>query len=67
MSFFEGSKSFLGRTGVFRSTGILPVGPTGILPGEYFLGRDTPGETPGCPTGKMPVLQRAVPQTREVL
>src|SRR5213592_578736 len=34
-----------------RSTDILSVGPAGILPAET----QQPGETPGCPTGKMPV------------
>ena len=36
-----------------RSTGILPVGPSGILPDA----NKRTGETPVRPTGKMPVLQ----------
>jgi phosphopentomutase len=40
-------------TALLRSTGILPVGTPGILPGE-----DTAGETPAGRTGKMPVLRR---------
>jgi hypothetical protein len=36
----------------------LAVGPAGILPAEENY---QPGETPGCPTGKMPVLQASAP------
>ena len=40
-----------------RSTGILPVGQTGVSPG--FLPDTVTGKIPVGPTGKMPVLQRA--------
>ena len=42
------------------STGVSPVGPLGILPGGSLFGAFrlvAPGETPGGPTGKMPVLR----------
>jgi hypothetical protein len=46
------------------STAILAVWPAGILSaigqtrrGEPAEKSDLPGETPGCPTGKMPVLR----------
>jgi SprT protein len=39
---------------VFRSTGILPVGPPGVSPGELIIG--PPGETPTCPTAETAVL-----------
>jgi len=39
-----------------RSTGILPVGQTGILP-VYGSTRAIGGKMPTGPTGKMPVLQ----------
>src|SRR4029077_53220 len=39
-----------------RSTAIPAVGPAGILPAEDKLNQ---GGTPGCPTGKMPVLRSA--------
>ena len=44
-----------------RSTGILPVGPPGVSPGEFCPQRDalfSPGETPGGPTGETPVLRK---------
>jgi glycosyltransferase 2 family protein len=48
-----------------RSTGVSPVGPGGILPAAAanlaFDGEQAaPGETPGVPTGKMPVLRLAL-------
>ncbi|HEV2804949.1 MAG TPA: carbamoyl-phosphate synthase large subunit [Chthoniobacterales bacterium] len=41
-----------------RSTGILPVGPIGVSPVDPEF---ETGETPVCPTGKMPVLQGTAP------
>ena len=43
-----------------RSTGILPVGTLGILPGVQNC--NSAGETPAGPTGKMPVLHHALTQ-----
>src|SRR5215470_4302183 len=39
-------------SGHTRSTAIMAVGPAGILPAQS---KTQPGETPRCPTGKMPV------------
>ena len=43
------------------STGILPVGPAGVPPGEMNIGvgiepEQSPGKMPGGPTGETPVL-----------
>src|SRR6266576_907326 len=40
-----------------RSTGILPVGPVGILPADCSRAVIKTGRMPVCPTGKMPALQ----------
>ncbi len=45
-----------------RSTAILAVGPAGILSADDT---ERPGETPGRPTGKMPVLRFSQPRRDE--
>src|SRR4051812_16072068 len=45
------------RRAAFRSTGILPVGPIGVSPVDRSKNG---GETPACPTGKMPVLRNRI-------
>ena len=46
------------------STGILPVGPPGVSPGEResaaLARNDSPGKMPGGPTGETPVLPQQV-------
>src|SRR5205823_758845 len=48
-----------------RSTGILPVGTSGVSPGESSGTEETPGKMPTVPTGETPVL-RMPPVLREV-
>src|SRR5881396_3541849 len=45
-----------------RGTDILSVGPVGVSPAES----QTPGETPGVPTGKMPVPRDLTPGDHDV-
>src|SRR2546421_9855221 len=52
--FFEGGSRAPSRDAI-RSTGILPVGQTGVAPVLYWR---IAGETPAGRTGKMPVLRQ---------
>ncbi len=65
MHFWGGPRSRHRFAAVRGSTGILPVGKPGILPGvsalrqPYF--KELPGKMPGVPTGGTPVLPLAHP------
>src|SRR3954470_466031 len=45
-----------------RSTGILPVGPTGVSPVDAAAKKKTAGKMPTGPTGETPVLRTKTPQ-----